>query len=616
MATAFPDSCRAIRFGPFEADLRSKELRKSGLKLRVQGQPFQVLLVLLRRSGEVVTREELRSAVWPESSYGDVDHALNKAIAHLRDVLGDSAGTPRFVETLPRVGYRFIAAVTAISEEPDPAAPQSQLALSSRKGWRILLYSAAALAAVGVLLATISWRRPPRTASIRTLAVLPFENLSSDQGQDYFVDGLTDELITTLAQTSGLRVTARTSVLQYKKAHRPIGEIARELGVEGILEGAVSRNGNRIHVNARLMNATTGTNLWAQSYDRDAGDVDALQNELAQAVVAQAGSSQSAVSKPRRPINPAAHDAYFLGKYYATAGEAKKGRESFQKAIELQPDYAEPWAGLAHYYGGIGVAGVVNPEEVRGQFEATARKALELDDSLAEAHNMMAALYYFYKWDWQQAERESARAIELNPSYAEAHHIHGYVLQSLNRPDEALREQKIAVELDPLPRQWLMIVSFFQTRQFDAALKDAKMRVEVRPKSGGLHGLLSAAFWFKGMEKEAAEELETSMRLDGDPESALAVHRAFARGGYKAVLEYHLGELRKDAAHGYVSPFLLAEACSDLKRKDEALSYLEAAYQERSPKLVHIQSTPRFDFLHSEPRYQAIVRKMGLPPAY
>lgn len=621
MATALPNpSYRLIHFGSFEVDLRSKELRKCGVKLRLQGQPLQVLLILLEHNNEVVTREELRSAVWPRNSFGDVDHALNKAVGHLREVLSDSPETPRFIETLPRIGYRFVGQVEWIAEKPAeprrdvlPSGPHITQHWSTKKSARLWF---AILVAIGLLLAGTWWKFQSRQPPIRSLAVLPFENLSSDPGQEYFVDGVTDELITKLAKNPALQVTSRTSVMHYKKDHPSLGEIAKELRVDAILEGSVSRNGNRVHVTAQLIHASTDTHLWAESYDRDLKDISYLQSELAQTIAKQVGLNASPDPKREKWINPAAHDAYLLGRYYWFGGPLEKSREYFQEAIDIQPDYAEAWSGLAHYYGSIGSRGTGPRSSIIAQVEAAARKSVELDDSLPEAHNAMAGLYYFYEWDWERAERESARTIELNPSYAEGHHLRGYILQTLNRTDEALQEQKRSMELDPYARPWLMVRALIHARQFDAALKDARKRSEHDPDNASAHEVLSNAYWLKGMEQEASSELEQSLTLGGKKDAAARVHNAFQRGGFRAVLELQLNELKQSAKNRYVSPMDFAELYGCLHRKDETLRYLEASYRERSPQLVHIQSNPIFDFVHSEPRYQTIVKNMGLTPAY
>jgi TolB-like protein len=451
---------------------------------------------------------------------------------------------------------------------------------------------------------------------IRSLAVLPLENLSADPAQEYFADGMTDELITMLARNSGLRVISRTSAMQYRKVHRPLPDIARELGVDGFLEGSVGRTANRVHINVQLIFAPTDTHVWAESYDRDLSDVISLRNELAQTIARQVGTTASASSKPEKRISPEAHDAYLMGRYYWFAGDYERSRQYFQKAIDRQPDYAAAWSGLADSYAGKAVSGDARPEDVMPQGYDAARKAVALDDSLPEAHNTMAAFYLFYRWDWRRAERESGRAVELNPGFAEGHHLRGYVFQALNRTEEAVQEQKKAMELDPFARPWELAYALMRARQFDAALNEARLRAQAQPDNASLRQALSSAYWFKGMEKEAVREWETSVQLSSGKTFIPAVYQSFERGGFKAVLEWQLSDLRKKAAGKYVSPLELADIYACLKHKEEALHYLEQSYQERAPWLVRIQSAPNFDFLHSDPRYQAIVKKVGLPPAW
>jgi TolB-like protein len=447
--------------------------------------------------------------------------------------------------------------------------------------------------------------------------VLPLENLSGDPAQDYYADGMTDEIITMLAKHAELRVISRTSVMQYKKAHRPLRDIARELGVEGILEGSVERSGGRVHVNTQLIYAPSDTHIWAESYDRDLQEVGSLQTELAQTIARQVGLKVSAPASPERRISPEAHDAYLMGRYYWFADNYEKSRENFRKAITLQADYAAAWSGLSEAYLAKGVmGGRVLREEVVGPGGEAARKALALDDSLAEAHNSMAGYYFFYRWDWERAERESARAVELNPSFAEGHHLRGYILQVLHRTDEALAEQKKAMDLDPFVRPYGLTAALIHARRFGAALNEARLRAEAQPDNSSTHGYLSDAYWYMGMEKEAAQELETSFRLSGEKESAIAVHSAYERGGFMAVLEWQLDDLKKNASKNSAAPITLAAAYAALKRKDESLRYLEKAYQEREPWLANIQYLPYLDFLHSEPRYQAIVKGMGLIPGW
>jgi tetratricopeptide (TPR) repeat protein len=366
----------------------------------------------------------------------------------------------------------------------------------------------------------------------------------------------------------------------------------------------------------QLIYAPSDQHIWAESYDRDLNGASALPQVMAQAI-AQQLHSQPRQTTPQKYVNPAAHDAYLLGRYYwFSSDDLEQTRKYFQKAIDLQPDYAAAWSGLADCYLASAAAGDSRPADVLPQGEAAARKALALDDSLPEAHNSMAGAYLL-RWDVGNAERESARAVELNPGFAEGHHLRGYVLQALNRVDEAVQEQRNAIELDPFARPWELAYALMRARQFDAALNEARLRSQAQRDNAALHEALGAAYWYKGMEKEAAQEWEMLHQLAGDTESAGLVHQAFKSGGARAVFEFQLNkDLRKKAAGKYVSPLELSDIYACLKRKEEALHYLEQSYQERAPWLVRIQSNPDYDFLHSEPRYQAIVKGMGLPPQY
>jgi TolB-like protein len=444
--------------------------------------------------------------------------------------------------------------------------------------------------------------------------VLPLENLSGDPGQDYLAAGLTDELITMLAKNSTLRIISRTSVMQYKEVNRPLRDIARDLGVDGILEGSVARTGTRVHMTIQLIHAPSDTHVWAESYDRNLDTIVSLPRDAAQTIAKQLKSA-AAPAGPQRLINPEAHDAYLRGRYYWISLKTSKAGEYFRKAVELQPDYALGWSGLADFYGRSAMIGLGSPRVFLPQLTAAAAKALELDDSLAEAHTSAGAGYLF-NWNWERADMESARAVELRPDFAEAHHLRSYVLAARNRMDEALEEQKRATELDPLIRPWAMGRMFMRMRQFDAALNDARMRVAAQPEISSLRGLLSDAYWYKGMEKEAVQELEEQQLLDGDKGTAEAIRRAFHQGGYKAVMESRVSRMKQSARKRYVSPLFFAYVYGRLGLREETIHFLEEAFKDPSPRLVLIQTEPDFDFIHSDERYRAIVRGMGLPPAF
>ncbi len=615
-------SLELVRFGEFEADLRSRELRRESVSVRLPDQSFEVLAMLLERPGELVARDEIQKRLWSADTFVDFDHGLNNAVKRLRDALGDSAEAPRFVETLPRRGYRFIGIIEGQSPDLRDQArgdvlPQVPTMPEPSGSWRRAYRWMLIVAGLSALIAVIRWRVGTASHStIHALAVLPFQNFSGDENQEYFADGMTDELITMLAKNPGLRVISRTSVMRYKKVQPPIREIANELGADGILEGSVARHGNRVHVTAQLIHAGSDTHVWAESYDRDLTDVSALQNELAETIARQVGLTVSAPSRPEKPIAPEAHDAYLMGRYYWFAENYKKSQPYFQKAIDLQPDYAAAWSGLSDSYVASAVMGEARATDVMHQGEEASRKAVALGDSLAEAHNSIAGYYYFLRWDWERAERESARAVELNPSYAEAHRVRGYVLETLNRTEESLQERKKAMELDPFSRPWALAQALLHARRFDAALNEARARSEAQPDNASLRAMLVDAYVQKGMEKEAAQEWEAALQLAENQEAALEVHRAFEQGGLKAVFKWKLTDLREQVKRGeYIPPLELAEASASLKLKNETLQQLEQAYQEHDPWLVHLHTNPTYDFLHSDPRYQAIVKKIGLPAA-
>ena len=639
---------RTALFGPYALDLRSGELRKFGMKVKMGEQAFQIVLMLVERPGEMVTREELRSKLWATDTFVDFDHGLNSAVQRLRDCLSDSAGKPRWIETVPRRGYRFVGQLewsdgSASSEILPQTSGESQNRNSDGEGeaqasgsvgiskglervkghgGRIALLVVVALLLFLVaipLVRRIQGRSSARQAQlIRSLAVLPLENLSGDPAQEYFADGMTDEVITMLAKNPSLRVISRTSVMQYKKVHRPLREIAQELGVDGILEGSVGRSGNRVHVTAQLIHAASDTHVWAESFDRDLSDVGSLQNELAQTIAKQVGATTSGPGIPARHINPEAHDAYLLGRYYwfAEAGEYEKSRGYFQKAIDLQADYVAAWSGLADSYAASAMDGQFRPAAVMPKAEAAAKMALEMDDLNAEAHKSMAFIQLFYRWDWKAAERESARALELNPNFADGHHLRSYVLCSLNRMDEAVQEEKKTMELDPFAKPWVLSFALIRARQFDAALNEARLRSVAQPNNASLHYLLSYAYFFKGMEKESEEESERELQLAGEKNQLADQVQAYRHGGLPAVRAQNVDRLKRRAAKQYVSPSDFVHAYAELGRKEETIRYLEESYRERSPHLVFLQSDPNFDFLHSDPRYRNIVKKMGLPPAY
>jgi TolB-like protein/DNA-binding winged helix-turn-helix (wHTH) protein len=625
------------KFGEFELDCSRYELRRSGRALKLERIPMDLLILLLERDGQVVSRQEIVERLWGKDVFVDTEHGINTAIRKIRTALGEKVEHPRFIQTLSGKGYRFVpetlntnssgtaTAAEKVSPPTEALNPPNTGVIPTDSGER--LRSRWVGAAMGLLLVAVAtvalnvtgWRdrvfARNQIGPIHSIAVLPLANLSGDASQEYFADGMTDELITALAKNRSLRVVSRTSAMQYKGVRQPLPIIARQLGVDGILEGSVERSGNRVHMTAQLIYAATDTHIWAESYDRDLNGALSLPDELAQRVVNEAKVTSSPV-RPPRYISPEAHDSYLHGRYLWFGGNNARSREYFEKAIQLQSDYAAAWDGLGDTYGASAVEGEIPPQEAFAKAEAAARKALELDDSLPEAHNSMAAFYLFNAWDWHRAESESARAVELNPNYAEGRHLHSYTLYALNRDDEALQEQKRATEIDPFARPWALGGAYIHLRQYDAAINELGARAEIQPQDPSVQFFLSEAYRFKGMKNEAALHAEQSFLASGDKKSAAAVRRAFERGGVPAIDQWLLRQDLDQARKKYVSPFALAYDYARLERKEDALGALEDSYRERSPRLLFIQKEPVFDFLHSEPRYRDIVKKMGLPPAY
>jgi len=609
-----------VRFGLFELDLRTRQLTKNGVKIRLPQQSIQSLSLLLERPGEIVTREEFRQRLWPSDVFVDFDHGLNKSIQKLRDALGDSAGSPRYIETIPRIGYRFIGPAngstgirepTSDTNTPPPqnlaSAPQARIA-GSRRTRRLFIASWIGLGALtaGLL---IRWRLRA-SEPIQSLAVLPLDNLSGDSSQDYFADGMTDELITMLAKDSTLRIVSRTSVMQYRGARRPLPEIARALHVDAILEGSVSRSADQVHMTLQLIRADTDSHLWADSYERNANDV-ALPDEAAKAVAKQLHRAVPIV-KDIRYVSPAAHDAYLHGRYLWFSAHMEESGPWFRKAIDLQPDYALAWAGLADYYG-EGIAGdVLDPRTSIVPEEQAAQRALELDPDLPEAHQAMGAMFLIDRWDWADADRETLRAISLSPQDGDLYYLRACVLQAVNREAEAIDLGKKAMEIDPFSRPYALASLYEYTRQFDATLAEIRLRLEANPNNPDLIGLEMEIQRRMGNYKEAVDTWAKWHILMGDPQSAVDLRRAYNRGGARGFVRWQLDRRLLQAKSHYVSPVELASYYAQLSDKERTLALLEEGYRQRATDTLWIQGDPAYDFLHADPRFRSIVQKTGV----
>ena len=618
------------RFGEFEFDPSSGELRKDGLKVRLQEQPFQILTLLLKRPGEVVTREEVRQALWPGDTFVDFDVGLNSAIKRLRDALSDSADSPRFVETLPRRGYRFIAPLETPPGSP-PATPEAppRPALPPRsrlRSWGGAVSLVAAVALVAGLIVTGTWPRlrgQLASAPIRSLAVLPFENLSGDPEQDYFVDGMTDAVITDLAQVRALRVISRTSVMQYNLAKKALPRIGEELDVDAVVEGTVTRSGDRVRVTAQLIQAATDRHLWAQSYERELRDVLSLQGEVA-AAIAQAIQVKLQPEENRRmtqaqaPVDPEAYEAYLKGRFYWSKRSAETSLKAvgyFQQAIERDLAYAPAYSGLSDTYRAFDVQGLAPPHECMPKAEAAARKALALDDTLAEAHASLAGVLYRYDWDWEGAEREFRLSLELEPSYAEGHRAYAVYLMTVRRHEEALAEARRARELSPLSLviNTEMGMALVRLGRYDEAIQQLQKTLEIDPKFARVYQTLAFAYEGKGDWPRAMEALE---RRPGGGQGRAYPWLGYAYGvtGRRREALEMLARLEKLSHERYVSPQGPAIIQLGLGNRDQAMVWLEKAYDARAFEVLGF-SGPLFDRLSGDPQFQDLLRRMRLPTA-
>jgi len=640
------------KFGDFELDPSRFELRKNTRVLKLERIPMDLLILLAEKEGSVATRQEIIERLWGKDVFVDTEHGINTAIRKIRQALRDDPEQPRFVQTVTGKGYRFIAERTEDRKFPGRGTEIAEGTRAERRseertigpvedeisakscsqilpappivsGSRRSIFMIATLVlffcAAGLLASNAGGVRdrlfpPNRAPQIHSIAVLPLANLSGDSAQEYFADGMTDELITALAKNHSLRVVSRTSAMQYKGVQRPVRDIARELGVDGVLEGSVSRASNSVHMTVQLVYAPTDSHVWAESYDRDLNQAISLPEELSKTIAMEVKAA-ILPAPSKRYINPEAHDAYLRGRFFWFNGDDTHSLIYFQKAIQLQPDYAAAWSGVADSYS-IGAIGNVRPvREVAAKFEAAARKAVELDDSSSEAHCSLAAWYFFFAWDLPHADAESRRAAELDPDYSEGRHLRSYVLAAMNRPEESFQEEKRSIELDPYSRPWGLGYAYLQRRQMDAAINDLRMRDQAYPKDLYIHFYLAESYWLKGMGKESVEVLEKALQLMGDPEKADAIHRAFLRGGQKAVAQWRVENVKSRARKEYVSAYDVAKQYAYLGDKNSTLRSLELAYHERSPWLILVETEPIFDFVRSDPRYRALVKKIGLPPA-
>jgi TolB-like protein/DNA-binding winged helix-turn-helix (wHTH) protein/tetratricopeptide (TPR) repeat protein len=621
------------RFGVFEADPRSGVLTRSGRPVRLQEQPFQLLSALLERPGEVVTREELQGRLWPRTVI-DYDHGLNKAVSKIREALGDSAENPRFVETIARRGYRFLADVAVVDESPVAAvvahpgasvAPAERRSPAAAGGLRRPVTWAALASAVLSIAACLTWLHPwqPRTPPVRSLAVLPLVNMSDDASQEFFADGMTDELITQLGRISTLRVISRTSAMTYRNAHKPLAAIARELNVDAVVEGSVLRDGGRVRIAAQLIRTPDDKTIWADSYEGEVRNTLLLQAKVARAVADQVRATlkqgQQSAAAPARVVDPPAYENYLKGRYFLnkrTSDGLRAAIRYFRQAIEMDRGYAEAYSGLADAYALAGdwEYDVLSTREAFPKATAAASKALELDNTLGEAHTSLAFALDLYGWDWDVAQAEYEAALHLNPGYATAHHWYAWHLMLMGKRSEAIAELRQAESLDPLS----LIVSadiadaLCINHEVEAAIEQSRRTLELEPRFAVGHYELGQALVQSHQFDEAIAEFQKAIEISGHGsvfDSGLAY--AYAASG-RSMEALKIADAMKADRRTYPSAEdHIALIYAGLGEREAALSWLDKAYEARFNPSILLR--PAFDPIRGDAGFKDLLRRIGIP---
>jgi TolB-like protein/DNA-binding winged helix-turn-helix (wHTH) protein len=605
-----------IEFGVYGVDLAAGELRKQGLRIKLQAQPFGILAMLLERPGVIVTREELQQKLWPTDVFVDFDQGLNKAINKLRDALGDVAENPRFVETVPKKGYRFIAPVKVVS---GPAGPDPHPIPPPALSLKPLRYVAlGVVATIALVLAGLVYLRSQKLAPMNSLAVLPMVNTGGDPNLEYLGDGITESIINNLSQLSGFRVMARSTVFHYKGRDTDAREVGQRLGVRAVLMGRVSQIGDHLVIDTELINASDGSQIWGEQYNRKFSDLLSVQEEIARQITSNlqlrlSGQQQQLLAR-RVTEDSDAYQLYLRGRYYfnkRTDEGFLKAADYFRQAIDRDAGYGLAYAGLADCYGLL-AWDTYPPREYFPKARQMAEKALAIDSEMAEAHTSLAMIRALYDWDWNGAEAEFRRAIELNPGYATAHHWYGIHLGAMGRLEDSRRELMRALDLDPLS----LIINvnnaypYHYNHQYDRAVEIYKKAIDMDPNFAWAHEDLMLAYEQQGNHTAAANEAANFLRLTGEPTLADEFQHAFKSSGYDAALHHWAEVLVTQTGGRFMSPMKVAQLYARAGDREHAFVWLEKAFENRSAPLVYLRVDPRYDRVRSDPRFASLLERM------
>jgi TolB-like protein/DNA-binding winged helix-turn-helix (wHTH) protein/Tfp pilus assembly protein PilF len=632
----------SIEFGDdFTLDLRAYELRRSGRTLKLEPTPFGILALLLEQRGELVTREQIVERIWGKGVFLDTDNGINGAIRKIRLVLNDDPEQPRFIQTVTGRGYRFIAPIAKSEPETPDTTPRVAIVQPAESEKKIepppgLLRkfrpTATLIASLVLIAALVLWlvpafsHRTAATSPIRSIAVLPLDNLSGDSSQDYFADAMTDELITDLAKVGALRVTSRTTVTLYKHTHKTLPEIARELNVDGIVEGSVLRSGERVRITAQLIHASSDGHVWADTYEGDLGDVLRLQSDVAQAITQQVRAQLTPELKDQfataRPVDPEAYDAYLRGRYYIynqslTDLSLNQAKANFEEAIRRDPNFSAAYSGLAESYIFLVTngKGEISAEDGHRAARNAVQKALELDPNNGEAYNALGEM----KWaelDWKAAEQSFDKAIALAPSYSCPHEDRAVFMAEMGRRNEALMELEKSKQLDPGPDSaGLESAVYLQLRDWEHLLEWSRNQLASDPNSWFVHEYLGTGYEGTGKLPEAIAEYQKAVELsNADPNALASLAHAYAAIGDRTDANKILRNIEEKSKSGKASPYLAATIYAGLGQKDKAMELIEKAYREKSLDVAWILKPDlRTDNLRSDPRFQSLLTRVGLP---
>lgn len=639
-----------VRFAAFELDLQAHELLRNGRPVKLAPQAIRLLEFLATHPRQLLTREEIRQEIWSATTFVDFEQGINKSIRQIRDALNDDAEHPRFVETLPRRGYRFISdveypenhstpvpavdsthvtsAIAPVTEDSDQCSESAAVSgpvkaskpIRSARRWLMSASAAIVLVAIGWLV-NMGLDRNSGDRQIRSLAVLPLENLSHNPEQEYFADGMTDDLITHLAKIRALRVVSRTSVMQYKGTRKSAPQIARELNVDAIVEGTVTRDQDRVRITAQLIGADPEKHLWAENYEASLSDVLTVQDNVASAVahaiqINVTPQERELLATPRA-VNPEAYDAYLRGRYWGefpTEENLSKSREYFERAIAKEPGYALAWDGLAEAYKQLSNWGVLPAQDGLPRARAAAERALELDNSLVGPLVTLAVVKMNYEWDWAGAERLSKRAIESSPNDGEAHHVYATYLAEIGRKEEAVAEARRAHEVEPLSPEYAgnVVWKLYLARRYQEAEMEARRNSELDPQDNGSY-LLASVYLQTGRQREAVAILKESfVKSNHSVLELMYLGHALGITGDQVGGRHVLNELLQISQRRNVPPELIAIVYEGLGERDHALEWFERAYKERSMN-GWILPDQRLDAIRLDPRFKDIMRRTGLP---